>query len=1373
MESLDPQLIAPNKNEANVAYRVTGIPIDYKQKQVKAILQTALQLDKAGNSVKLRSIAISPNRKTKVATVCFSCRPILLPPRADGEWHFPIPTENNSGYSSADDDDDIIPQEQIITVDSHFKGITVLRSFSKLDDHKIDIIAISGLGGHAFGSFKARDGQHMWLCDSLPRDLPGAQIMIYGYDTQLHGSASFQDIESLASSLRASIAAQRTSGSTNAKPKTVPLIFIAHSLGGLIVKEAMIQMKNDKKHQDILESIYGGLFFGVPSQGMEITSLVPMVAGQLNQALLHTLGKESQLLRNQFRDFPKAFDSKDSEIFCYYETEMSRTAKLAENNVWKMEGPLGILVDSSSARHTRPWENEAHNCIGMKRDHSTLVKFSPNDSDYDEVLTKLNRMTLTAVSTIPRGIRGQLKLKEFTEDEKGAIEDSLKFDRMQTRFFDVETPTSTTCDWLFSTPEYDQWLDSNLISEHHGFIWIKGKPGSGKSTIMKHAVEAATNTAPLSIIITFFFNARGSTELEKSILGMYRSVLFQIISKIPTILDDLLHLFSSKIKYGKVYEWNIGELQAILIMIMTRPQKYSLMWFIDALDECKDDEVLKLVKFFENIGHTAVSSGISLHICLSTRHYPNIPIRWGIQLTLETQQGHDQDIMAYINSEFRAPHNPHVASILSELRSRSSGVFIWVILVVELLNTAFRRGERQLQQILDSVPKELDDLFTNILKEDPSSKDQSILCFQWLLFSRRPLNPEELYFAVLAGTEPKTIGKWDADEINSEGIGNFTLHISKGLLEVSKTQGTVQFIHESVRDFFLLHDGFTKLEPNLATNVEGFSEERLKHCCYQYMVLGVFKDSYCSPGQLRPTPPLYREKKDPSLEQDILRQFPFARYAVRYVFAHADVAQRCDINQGEFLTNFESPDKTLIQKWVMLHNDLNCPQDGLATYDYDSNDSLIYILSDQNLPDLLLISIHNRGNVNAIGKHHGSPLQLAATRGYLTIAKLLIAAGADMDFARDKFESSPLFSALHYGHLDIVQLLLENGARHDFVDPFSQTPLILAAERQSIAVVQKLLQLGANVNAEGGGALHAAVQSRNEQIVQLLLQSGADVNLERGQRGSALHVAAFYGDCQMVQLLLQSGADVNSVGGSFYGNALDAAAYSGVVQIVQLLLHSGAKVNIIQTKEGSALLTAAKNGNEQMVRLLVDAGADLNRRGGIRYINALQMAASGGYEQMVQLLLDAGADVNIGGGDYHGDALQMAVSNGHEQVVRLLLHAGANARSEASGYYGSALQEAAGHGNEKLVRLLLHAGADVNGMGGCSGSALQAAAMGGHEQVVQLLLHAGADVNRMARRTDVNRMGRRTGSALQEAVKRGDSGIAQLLRLHGAKEVEI
>lgn len=77
----------------------------------------------------------------------------------------------------------------------------------------------------------------------------------------------------------------------------------------------------------MLDSIYGGMFFGVPNQGIDVESLVAMVKDQPNQALLHSLGKGSQLLRNQSREFSKAFSYQDSAIFCLYETMTSSTAQ--------------------------------------------------------------------------------------------------------------------------------------------------------------------------------------------------------------------------------------------------------------------------------------------------------------------------------------------------------------------------------------------------------------------------------------------------------------------------------------------------------------------------------------------------------------------------------------------------------------------------------------------------------------------------------------------------------------------------------------------------------------------------------------------------------------------------------------------------------------------------------------------------------------------------------------------------------------------------------------------------------------------------------------------------------------------------------------
>jgi hypothetical protein len=69
-----------------------------------------------------------------------------------------------------------------------------------------------------------------------------------------------------------------------------------------------------------------------------------------------------------------------------------------------MTGPLSILVDSSSARHGRSWENEAHHCLALKRSHSELVKFSRNDGDYERVLAVLKRIATAAILVIPRGM---------------------------------------------------------------------------------------------------------------------------------------------------------------------------------------------------------------------------------------------------------------------------------------------------------------------------------------------------------------------------------------------------------------------------------------------------------------------------------------------------------------------------------------------------------------------------------------------------------------------------------------------------------------------------------------------------------------------------------------------------------------------------------------------------------------------------------------------------------------------------------------------------------------------------------------------------------------------------------------------------------
>jgi hypothetical protein len=65
----------------------------------------------------------------------------------------------------------------------------------------ISCIAVSGLSSHPFGSWKERGGQFMWLRDSLAREKNGVRVLLYGYDTSLVKSESFQDIDDIGNKL--------------------------------------------------------------------------------------------------------------------------------------------------------------------------------------------------------------------------------------------------------------------------------------------------------------------------------------------------------------------------------------------------------------------------------------------------------------------------------------------------------------------------------------------------------------------------------------------------------------------------------------------------------------------------------------------------------------------------------------------------------------------------------------------------------------------------------------------------------------------------------------------------------------------------------------------------------------------------------------------------------------------------------------------------------------------------------------------------------------------------------------------------------------------------------------------------------------------
>lgn len=80
--------------------------------------------------------------------------------------------------------------------------------------------------------------------------------------------------------------------------------------------------------------------------------------------------------------------------------------------------------------------------------------------------------------------------------------------------------------------------------------------------------------------------------------------------------------------------------------------------------------------FLERLGQLAISSQTHFRVCLSSRHYPYIFIRNEIQLILEGQKGHVQNIARYLSSELKAERGKQFEEIKEEILKRSSEIFL-------------------------------------------------------------------------------------------------------------------------------------------------------------------------------------------------------------------------------------------------------------------------------------------------------------------------------------------------------------------------------------------------------------------------------------------------------------------------------------------------------------------------------------------------------------------------------------------------------------------------------------------------------------------------------------------------------------------------
>ncbi|KAF2994707.1 hypothetical protein E8E13_003077 [Curvularia kusanoi] len=356
-----------------------------------------------------------------------------------------------------------------------------------------------------------------------------------------------------------------------------------------------------------------------------------------------------------------------------------------------------------------------------------------------------------------------------------AILSRLRFVRFEDRSLQISSAHEKTLTWLFgshsnriehsSSTTFVEWLKSD-----DSLYWVTGRPGSGKSTLMKFLGSHQSTKEQLKVwaeddgvvIAEYFFWDAGKNELQKSQEGLLRSLLYQILRQYPDqirlVFPGAWRLYNSdhpphRDGVDLLLEFDIPSTISGLIDALARTCQGLIKchkrfcFFIDGLDEYNGDtnDIIQLVNKLRNLEH--------VKICVSSRQWNEFEEAFGKNGTtkLLMENFNHRDINAYIDDVFANDENfqdredkeTRGKALVDEIVAAANGVFLWVVLVVRSFQEGMREGDsiKRLQDRLRHLPKSLEEYFERILFHDVKEtyRDQAAVMFLVTLVAKENL----------------------------------------------------------------------------------------------------------------------------------------------------------------------------------------------------------------------------------------------------------------------------------------------------------------------------------------------------------------------------------------------------------------------------------------------------------------------------------------------------------------------------------------------------------------------------------------------------------------------------------------------------------
>ncbi|KAL2072078.1 hypothetical protein VTL71DRAFT_11421 [Oculimacula yallundae] len=250
-------------------------------------------------------------------------------------------------------------------------------------DAKVDIVLVHGLNGNPRNTWTAPNGV-FWPSQLLPASLKSfqARILVYGYNADVYtfgsskGGPSSDMIHQHAQTLLANLALERKSEEVSEHP----IIWIAHSLGGILVKRALelsfdLQGNHDDDLRSIFVSTFGVIFLGTPHTGADpakwglilqgmVNALVPKKIFETHSQLVKTLQSNNEILQNINLRFLDLYPNR------------LRICMVHEGHPTDLKGTKRLIVDQTAASPQLPDVQY----FGIEATHSGMCKFGSKNA---------------------------------------------------------------------------------------------------------------------------------------------------------------------------------------------------------------------------------------------------------------------------------------------------------------------------------------------------------------------------------------------------------------------------------------------------------------------------------------------------------------------------------------------------------------------------------------------------------------------------------------------------------------------------------------------------------------------------------------------------------------------------------------------------------------------------------------------------------------------------------------------------------------------------------------------------------------------------------------------------------------------------------